>query len=92
MEPQLSNILKCHTIVVMANAWLQKRNQFLVFPLLRKQGELAMYNDDINNIIICYSEIEASEAELFEMTNNKDYGNGMTEQKQGLLSVSSNDG
>ena len=39
-----------------------------------------------------HSKIEASEAELFEMTNNHDYGNGMTEQKQGLLSVSSNDG
>ena len=88
----MSNILKCHTIVVMANAWLQKRNQFLVFPLLRKQGELAIYNYDIYNLIICYSEIEASEAELFEMTNNKNYGNGMTEQKQGLLLVSSNDG
>ena len=88
----MSKILKCHTIVVMANAWLQKRNQFLVFPFLRKQGELAIYNYHKYNIIICYSEIEASEAELIEMTNNHVYGNGMTEQKQGLLTVSSNDG
>ena len=88
----MSNILKCHTIVVMVNAWLQQRNQFLVFPLLRKQGELAMYNDDIYNIIICYSKIGASEPDLFEMTSNDDSGNGMTERKQGLLSVSFNDG
>lgn len=34
-----------------------------------------------------YSKNETSEAELLEMKSNHDFGNGMTEQKQGLPSL-----
>ena len=61
-----------------------------MFPFPIRQGKLVMYNDNIHNIIMYYIKHGALEAEIFEMTNNHDYGNGINEQKQGLPSGSSN--
>ena len=41
---------------------------------------------------IYYSKHGTSDVKDFEMSHNCGYGNSMTKQKQGLLSVSSNDG
>ena len=70
---------------------MQQNKKFLLFLLLTKQGKPVIHNNDIDCTYI-YSKHGTSDVKHFEMSSNHDYGNSMTEQKQGLLSVSSNDG
>ena len=45
-----------------------KKSQFLLFPLLTKQGKPVIYNDDIHCTYIYYSKHGTSDVEHFEMT------------------------
>ena len=65
---------------------MQKRKQFLLFPLLRNQGKPVIYN---NNIQYTYSKHGLSDVEQFEVLYNYSYGKGMTAEKKAIPPVSS---
>ena len=71
---------------------MHKENQFLVFPLLSKQGKPVTYAMVIYTIHIYYSKHGTSDVDHFEMTDNHNCSKGMAEQKQGLPSVPSKQG
>ena len=86
IEPQIWNILKWQTIIVMAKECLHKGNQLLLFLLPRKQGKPA-------NILmkytvhICYSEHETSVVKHFDVQCNYCYGKEMSAQTKPLPPV-----
>ena len=67
--------------IIIVHLRMSRRNQFLLFPLLRKQGKPG-YTMMIYTVNINYSKHGASDEKHFEMTYYNDCGKGMTAQKQ----------
>ena len=65
----------------MAKEYLNKRNQLLLFPLLRNRCKPIILKDNIT-LHIYYSNHGVSNQEHFEMADNKSYGKVMPAQKK----------
>ena len=70
-------MLSLHNIIIV-HLRMSKRNQFLPFPLLRKQGKSIIYNGDIHTVYMYYSKHEPSDVEHFEMAYNNDFTKART--------------